>query len=93
MYRKGELTLITPQCDGVIDEYGRCDNVSHDHRSNLDCREEYTSVGIGTAYLPHSCQEWVIGGKEEMKTLIEDLQEALDKIEGTNDQTNRNKTE
>lgn len=28
-------------------------------------------------YLPHSCDAWVIGGKEEVKHLIEDLQALL----------------
>ncbi len=28
-------------------------------------------------YLPHSCDEWVIGGKEEVLQLIEDLHEII----------------
>lgn len=37
-------------------------------------------------YLPHSCDEWVIGGIEEAGQLIEDLQLAIEKLkkeEGT----------
>jgi hypothetical protein len=29
------------------------------------------------AWLPHSCDQWVIGSKEEVKALISDLQDAL----------------
>lgn len=29
------------------------------------------------AYLPHSCDEWVIGGPEQIKAMIEDLTELL----------------
>lgn len=31
----------------------------------------------GSVYLPHSCDEWVIGGREEVEALIADLQELL----------------
>lgn len=31
------------------------------------------------AYLPHSCDEWEIGKKQEIEWLIEDLQEILKK--------------
>lgn len=32
------------------------------------------------AYLPHSCEEWVIGGVAEIKALIEDLTAALEAL-------------
>lgn len=32
---------------------------------------------LGTAYLPHSCDEWVIGGPDQIRALIADLQAAL----------------
>ena len=31
----------------------------------------------GKAWLPHSCDEWVIGGREEVEALIKDLQALL----------------
>lgn len=49
-------------------------------------------VGFGSKYdddynvigkvieLPHSYDEWVIGGVEEAKMMIEDLQEAIEKL-------------
>lgn len=36
--------------------------------------------GIMVAYLDHSCDEWVIGGKDEVKALIEDLQLMLEQM-------------
>lgn len=37
---------------------------------------------IGEAYLPHSCQEWVIGGLDGITALIEDLTALRDTITG-----------
>lgn len=31
-------------------------------------------------YLPHSCDEWVIGGKKEAKQLIRDLGKAIEQL-------------
>ena len=36
---------------------------------------------IKGVYLPHACDEWVIGGPEQIKALIADLQAALKKID------------
>ncbi len=33
--------------------------------------------------LPHSCDEWVIGGKEEAEQMIIDLREAIKKLENS----------
>ena len=30
-----------------------------------DTRNDYKDVPLKTLYLPHSCDEWIIGGKEE----------------------------
>lgn len=32
----------------------------------------------GEAFLPHSCDEWVIGGAQAVRTLIADLQALLE---------------
>ncbi len=31
-------------------------------------------------YLPHSCNQWVIGGEEEVRAMIADLQAALETL-------------
>lgn len=41
-----------------------------------DARTDDYHDGVGY-YLPHSCQEWVIGSDEEVKLLIKDLQDLL----------------
>lgn len=40
-------------------------------------QDEPYNTNLGEVYLPHSCDEWNIGGKDEVKLLIEDLQELL----------------
>jgi len=89
MYQKGDLKLLDPPCD---DEYyeeweeggysGRsCENYDHTH-SIRDARmyKQKAACISPCAYLPHSCDEWVIGGVEQIKTLIEDLQGALKQL-------------
>lgn len=44
-----------------------------------DSRNEEHSDGDGVVYLPHSCEDWVIGNKEEVETMIKDLQKLLKK--------------
>ncbi len=39
---------------------------------------KYPSQGKGF-YLPHSCDEWKIGGVKEARQLIKDLEELLNK--------------
>lgn len=38
--------------------------------------------GTPLAWLPHQCNEWVIGGPEEVRRMIADLQAALAVMEG-----------
>ncbi len=42
----------------------------------MDSTENYDYVT--GAYLPHSCNEWVIGDKDAIRALIADLQKLLD---------------
>lgn len=50
-----------------------------------DGEDRYDGFGLekykGQAYLPHSCDEWIVGGRKEVEQLIEDLQELLTKPE------------
>jgi len=36
-----------------------------------------------TAFLPHSCGKWVIGGVREMRLLVADLSKLIEQIEDT----------
>ena len=38
----------------------------------------------GDVFLPHSCDEWIIGDKENIELMIKDLQDALKKLESAN---------
>lgn len=48
-----------------------------------DANDTYHDDGMepGTANLPHRCGLWVIGGPEEIRALISDLQGALMKFD------------
>ncbi len=53
-------------------------------KGELSIGDEEESEGwdnglLRTIYLPHSCDEWVIGGRAEAEALIEDIRELLDK--------------
>jgi hypothetical protein len=73
MYTKGEAQVTL----GTRDENG----YPHQIEPFLDARHpdgsDQADLGPGVAFLPHSCQEWVIGGPKEVKAMIEDLQEIL----------------
>jgi len=50
--------------------------------ASTDARHEYGYEDAGRprppfVYLPHSCEEWIIGGPDEIKAMIADLQSAL----------------
>jgi hypothetical protein len=74
MYQKGDLQQTKPLCkDANPRSHGRCFECFETH-AVLDSRSE-SGVDEGRgAYLPHSCDDWVIGGPEEVQSLIDDLQ-------------------
>ena len=78
MYEKGCLKLLDPPC-GTMDAEGWCEEWHENHTHTVT-----DSRGGGTfitpeicAFLPHSCDEWVIGGEKEIEMLIEDLKAVL----------------
>lgn len=80
MYEKGDIKLLDKPCS-TVDEDGYCDDAyteghCHSVGDSRDDRQEYPGV-----YLPHSCDEWVVGGAENIKQMIIDLQEALKELE------------
>jgi hypothetical protein len=71
MYAKGDLQMTTPPCETWDGDWcGPDDFLIHKHRI-----DEFAHPAI---YLPHECDEWVIGGPEQVRVLIADLQEALE---------------
>ena len=74
MYKTGDLTVIRTEQELRDETY--CDEdetpTLYDNRNRENITPEYPVV-----YLPHSCDRWVIGGREQILTLIHDLQMAL----------------
>lgn len=86
MYSKGDLKVTDPPCasmdeDGYCNEYDMAKAEVHVH-AVMDSRGGYTKDLEPTAYLPHSCDEWVIGGLPEIEAMITDLMLAHRKISG-----------
>lgn len=80
MYSADELQELTPVCEKV-DEFGNCYIKGHFHHmydSRTIISEE---CSVPSVSLSHSCGEWVIGGLEQIKMLIADLQAVLRKYE------------
>lgn len=70
-YERGDLYRVgRPSLEGYSGE---------DEDGNYapsDARGGYERLSMGV-YLPHSCGSWVIGGVEQIRLLIKDLQDAL----------------
>lgn len=72
MYRQGDLRITDPECP---DSIGRCQEwpeFGHEHIIQ-DARNDGALYMHPCVFLPHSCNEWVIGGPEQILTMIEDL--------------------
>lgn len=87
MYEKGLLLQLEAPCE-TTDESGYCDlswdEIAHKHVV-LDNRKRCDKMLRGKiAYLPHSCEEWVIGGPDEVRALIADLEDMLHKWDKPN---------
>ena len=69
MYEVGDITLS--------DKNG-CNLAKHFDAKILDGRaNNYDGYDSQVAYMPHSCDEWVIGGVQQVRQMIADLQQAL----------------
>jgi hypothetical protein len=78
-YRAGDLTLYSEPCPMESD--GEYCSLPEGHTcAPMDSRGEYERK-VPVAALPHSCDEWVIGGKHEVRAMIKDLQRALASLE------------
>ena len=93
MYQKGDLKMLVPLCDeALIAGKGFSDGCSggndahlheiHDNRTEHSFSPNHFYFKENIVYLPHSCNEWVIGGAEQIELMITDLQEMLEKIKG-----------
>jgi hypothetical protein len=61
----------------ATDDYVECTL----HHINVTCDDtELEAPVVPVAFLPHSCNEWVIGGRDELLALREDIDAALEYI-------------
>jgi hypothetical protein len=74
MYKEGDVKLTTKPCKEYIEE-GYCDHYLNEAHAVYDSRNGGDKIA-NVAYLPHSCDEWVIGGMDEIDKLIHDLETA-----------------
>lgn len=80
MYRPGfVMTTTGKQADPGYPEENEEGYITHD--SGLDAEDVTEEQLRRVAYLPHSCDHWVIGGANEVRAMIADLQIALAALE------------
>ena len=75
MYQPGDLNRSTFAV-GSPDENGW----EEDAMPSYDMRNSDTTPQHPCCWLPHSCGEWVIGGPEQARALVADLQAWLDAL-------------
>lgn len=84
MYKRGELVLVPSTCKHDEDGWYQCEEWKDGHWHPWDSRHERSDVTdpriAGAVYLPHSCNEWVVGGPEGIRALVFDLVAALAKL-------------
>jgi hypothetical protein len=82
MYQKGDLKITKMPCE-TMDADGYCDTEYDDEHTHVigdfRGRKNYIAPELAV-YLPHSCDEWVIGGVAEIELMVADLQNALSQI-------------
>lgn len=78
-YKPGQVTIYDPSICPNKDEYGWCDCKTDFHEVGpYDILRDYPDQKA--VFLPHSCDQWIIGGKDEIKAMIADLQAALEAL-------------
>ena len=65
-YRKGDLQIESDN------------SIGNPARAQTDARDDGRRVLPGEAILDHSCDWWVIGGLQNMRWLVEDLQRVIE---------------
>lgn len=78
MYREGDLRISPFGC--VLDKDGDCpdDYADDTHKHPMDARAPHGNGKLfGGVFLPHSCNEWIVGGPAEIRALIHDLVRSL----------------
>ena len=75
-YKTGDLKRTVPPCEHPDCEgFWVCDSREGLYRHDDPAKPPHEKHG---AYLPHSCDEWFIGGRAEVEAMIADLTAALE---------------
>ena len=87
MYERGKLKIVRPFCetadeDGECDYYGDDEHVHSVYDSAVPDSHPQKKRFSPAVYLPHSCGDWVIGGEDEIRALIQDLNAVLIEVSG-----------
>jgi len=70
----GELKWTTPKKSEECGDHYCCEDTCEEVHGVVDTRSDTYDLVKNAVYLPHSCDEWVIGGIEQVKKLIVDLE-------------------
>ena len=70
MYTVGDARLQL--CEPLEEEW--------DASPVYDARNRKVGITYPVVYLPHSCDEWVIGGPTEVRLMIGELKELLQRV-------------
>jgi len=81
-YRRGDLKIARSCVHAVCesDDSSICDEDYETIRWVYDSRTPKQGQVRDVAFLPHSCDQWVIGGKEQVRAIIEDLEAAYKEL-------------
>lgn len=93
MYKKGDILITSPQCKWAKEDDSHefwCDcgeqhSVSDARHVQKEGKSGFDSdVNHPCVYLDHSCDNWVIGGIEEVQQMMIDLGEMLKVLSNEN---------
>jgi len=69
----GELKWTTPKKSEECSDFTCWEGDCEEKHTVRDSRGDYSDL-TDVVYLPHACDEWVIGGPEQVRKLITDLE-------------------
>ena len=78
MYKTGDLSFFSKPCKSYDKEDGSCSDHEYGSHALNDSREGYQDILGPGVYLAPSDDYWIIGGPEQIRTMIADLQKALE---------------
>ncbi len=87
LYEEGMVKITDAPCETFDYEFGDCEDYGKGHQHlvpGYDVRRD-KGYNVPVVYLPHSCDSWVIGGVDQIRAMIKDLQKMLTVLEKTDE--------